>query len=76
MFEHAPGNHELAKNVYERVREKLKQEAVEDFRIDFEDGFGHRPDAEEDEAAAILQLRLRGCKLENFRVFGDTHKVT
>ena len=52
MFEHAPGNHELAKNVYERVREKLKQEAVEDFRIDFEDGFGHRPDAEEDEAAA------------------------
>src|SRR5687767_737572 len=34
--------------VYERVREKLAREAVEDFRIDFEDGYGTRPDAEED----------------------------
>jgi citrate lyase beta subunit len=34
--------------VYERVREKLTREAVEDFRIDFEDGYGTRPDAEED----------------------------
>lgn len=34
--------------VYERVREKLSREAVEDFRIDFEDGYGTRPDAEED----------------------------
>jgi len=46
----------LAYNVYHRVQEKLKREAVEDFRIDFEDGYGNRPDAEEDghaEAAAI-----------------------
>lgn len=34
--------------VYERVSEKLSREAVEDFRIDFEDGYGIRPDAEED----------------------------
>jgi hypothetical protein len=34
--------------VYERVREKLSREAVEDFRIDFEDGYGTRADAEED----------------------------
>jgi len=34
--------------VYERVREKLVREAVEDFRIDFEDGYGTRPDTEED----------------------------
>jgi citrate lyase beta subunit len=34
--------------VYERVAEKLGREAVEDFRIDFEDGYGIRPDAEED----------------------------
>src|SRR5688572_19933515 len=34
--------------VYERVREKLGREPVEDFRIDFEDGYGTRPDAEED----------------------------
>ena len=38
----------LASTVYERVVEKLKREAVEDFRIDFEDGYGNRPDAEED----------------------------
>jgi citrate lyase beta subunit len=41
----------LAPTVYERVRQKLAREAVEDYRIDFEDGFGVRPDAEEDEAA-------------------------
>ena len=40
--------HELREIIYERVREKLEREAVEDFRIDFEDGYGTRPDAEED----------------------------
>ena len=39
---------ELAAPVYERVREKLRREPVEDFRIDFEDGYGNRPDDEED----------------------------
>ena len=38
----------LRERVYGRVLEKLKREAVEDFRIDFEDGYGNRPDAEED----------------------------
>jgi citrate lyase beta subunit len=38
----------LGMKVYDRVVEKLKREAVEDFRIDFEDGYGNRPDAEED----------------------------
>ncbi|HKP63992.1 MAG TPA: phosphoenolpyruvate kinase [Polyangiales bacterium] len=41
----------LAFTVYERVRAKLTREPVEDFRIDFEDGFGARPDAEEDATA-------------------------
>ena len=31
-----------------RVVDKLKREPVEDLRIDFEDGYGNRPDAEED----------------------------
>ena len=31
-----------------RVVEKLRREPVEDFRIDFEDGYGNRPEAEED----------------------------
>ncbi|MEO6694543.1 MAG: phosphoenolpyruvate kinase [Ignavibacteria bacterium] len=37
--------------VYDKVIEKLKTEAVEDFRIDFEDGYGNRPDEEEDNTA-------------------------
>ncbi|MCH8327626.1 MAG: phosphoenolpyruvate kinase [Candidatus Marinimicrobia bacterium] len=37
-----------AHTLYKRVREKLATEPVEDFRIDFEDGYGNRPDAEED----------------------------
>jgi citrate lyase beta subunit len=39
---------QLARTIYERVREKLSREPVEDFRIDFEDGYGNRPDPEED----------------------------
>ncbi|MEC9072379.1 MAG: phosphoenolpyruvate kinase, partial [Myxococcota bacterium] len=46
----------LAYAVYERVRDKLAREPVEDFRIDFEDGFGVRPDAEEDATAERAAL--------------------
>ncbi|GAA2709979.1 MULTISPECIES: aldolase/citrate lyase family protein [Streptomyces] len=42
----------LSGEVYARVRAKLGTEPVEDLRIDFEDGYGVRPDAEEDAAAA------------------------
>lgn len=42
----------LAHTIYTRVVEKLKREPVEDFRIDFEDGYGNRPDDEEDNDAA------------------------
>jgi citrate lyase beta subunit len=42
---------ELAAEVHDRVRDKLRREPVEDLRIDFEDGYGPRPDAEEDAAA-------------------------
>ncbi|MCH7899678.1 MAG: phosphoenolpyruvate kinase [Acidobacteria bacterium] len=38
----------LAQQVHPLVLEKLQREPVEDFRIDFEDGYGHRPDDEED----------------------------
>lgn len=41
----------IAEAVHERVRHKLEREPVEDFRIDFEDGYGNRPDAEEDQHA-------------------------
>ncbi|MHC3467897.1 DUF6986 family protein [Streptomyces sp. 7R007] len=43
---------DLAGPVHARVRAKLEREPIEDLRVDFEDGYGPRPDAEEDEAAA------------------------
>lgn len=44
----APGEAVLSETIRARVVEKLQREPVEDFRIDFEDGYGIRPDAEED----------------------------
>ena len=48
----------LAYTVYNKIIKKLKTEAVEDFRIDFEDGFGNRPDAEEDATAVQAAIEL------------------
>lgn len=48
----------LAFTVHERVRAKLAREAVEDFRIDFEDGFGARSDEEEDATARLAAREL------------------
>jgi len=51
----------LAATIYERVLEKLTREPIEDFRIDFEDGYGTRPDAEEDgHAVAAAQEVAKG----------------
>ncbi|MFT5142664.1 MAG: citrate lyase beta subunit [Rhodothermales bacterium] len=57
LLEHPPSALEnrpawLAHAVYQRVVDKLAQEPVEDFRIDFEDGFGVRPVQEEHAEAA------------------------
>jgi citrate lyase beta subunit len=59
------GDAALAASVFERVREKLAREPVEDFRIDFEDGYGTRPDPEEDghavaAANAVAEGRAAG----------------
>lgn len=43
---------ELAEAIYDRVTAKLAAEPIEDLRIDFEDGYGVRPDGDED--AAVL----------------------
>lgn len=48
----------LAHSVYTKIRQKLRTEAVEDFRIDFEDGFGNRPDEEEDATAVRAALEV------------------
>ncbi|MBM2846824.1 MAG: hypothetical protein HW407_2136 [Bacteroidetes bacterium] len=51
----------LAYTIYTRVVAKLQSEPVEDFRIDFEDGYGHRTDAEEDgHAVAVAEEIARG----------------
>ncbi|CAN5845706.1 aldolase/citrate lyase family protein [soil metagenome] len=42
------GDHPALETIYARVADKLRREPVEDFRIDFEDGYGNRPNAEED----------------------------
>lgn len=52
-----------ATTIFRRVRAKLEREPVEDFRIDFEDGYGNRTDADEDghaiAAATALAAGLR-----------------
>jgi citrate lyase beta subunit len=64
-----PGH--LAQPVYDRVREKLGREPVEDFRIDYEDGYGNRPDAEEDgHAEAGARELARGIAEGTASTFG------
>ena len=41
----------LAWRVYAQVKKKLEREAIEDFRLDYEDGFGIHPDEKEDAVA-------------------------
>jgi citrate lyase beta subunit len=48
----------LAHSIYNRVNEKLRREPVEDFRIDFEDGYGNRPNEEEDRHAASAAIEV------------------
>ncbi len=48
-----------AVRVRERVAAKLAAEPVEDQRIDFEDGYGFRADAEEDQHAVQVARELR-----------------
>jgi hypothetical protein len=53
----------LADTVRARVVQKLEREPIEDYRLDFEDGYGARPDAEEDRhAAAAAQEVAAGMK--------------
>jgi Domain of unknown function (DUF6986) len=54
---------DFAATIYARVLEKIRREPVEDFRIDFEDGYGTRPDEEEDgHAASAAQEVAKGLE--------------
>src|SRR5213079_511315 len=52
------GDEAFSQKIYDRVVEKLRREPVEDFRLDFEDGYGNRPDAEEDGHAASAAVEV------------------
>ena len=55
---------DFAEVIYEKVMRKLQTEAVEDFRIDFEDGYGNRSNEEEDQTAAVAALEVaKGMQL-------------
>src|SRR3954470_1911616 len=48
----------LDEEVHRRTRVKLASQPIEDLRVDFEDGYGGRPDAEEDAAATAAGRTL------------------
>jgi citrate lyase beta subunit len=53
----------IARAIYERVLLKLKREPIEDYRIDFEDGYGVRSDSDEDgHAAAAAEEVANGLR--------------
>ncbi|MEO9211098.1 MAG: phosphoenolpyruvate kinase, partial [Ginsengibacter sp.] len=60
----------LSYSIYNKIIKKLETEAVEDFRIDFEDGFGNRPNEEEDatavNAATELALGMKNKTISPF----------
>ena len=56
---------EFALPVFERVNDKLKTEAVEDLRVDFEDGYGIRSNEEEDSHAEIAAAETAKGMREN-----------
>lgn len=60
----------FSKKVYDKVVAKLKSEAIEDFRIDFEDGYGNRSNEEEDETAmAAAKEMAKGMKEKTLSPF-------
>src|SRR5216110_1328883 len=64
------GDAKFAERVYDRVIEKLKREPLEDFRLDFEDGYGNRADEEEDGHAESAAIEVaKGFAAENLPPF-------
>ena len=59
------GGHQSLETIQRRVVDKLQTEPVEDYRVDFEDGYGNRGDATEDAdavrvAAAFAEAMTKG----------------
>ncbi len=63
-------NSDFSKKIYNKVIAKLKNEAIEDFRIDFEDGYGNRSNEEEDETAVTAAKEVaKGMKEKTLSPF-------
>ncbi len=66
----AAGDSGVWTKVYQRVQDKLRTAPIEDFRIDFEDGYGTRSDEEEDvhakAAAQSVAQEMRSGTLPPF----------
>lgn len=54
----------ISAKLYSLVREKLQNGAVQDLRIDFEDGYGYRSDEEEDKHAESAAIELAAAITE------------
>ena len=64
------GGNDFNKKIYDKVVAKLKSEAIEDFRIDFEDGYGNRSNEEEDETAVTAAKEVaKGMKEKTLSPF-------
>ncbi|MCR4341644.1 MAG: hypothetical protein NUW01_17350 [Gemmatimonadaceae bacterium] len=62
--------HPALATIERRVHDKLAREPIEDFRIDFEDGYGNRSDAEEDgHAAAVASELAKGMRDDSLPPF-------
>ncbi|MDA2962155.1 MAG: aldolase/citrate lyase family protein [Actinomycetota bacterium] len=72
-FAKAIGAQESAvEEIFERIKEKLKVQPIEDLRIDFEDGYGRRGDEEEDRD---LQSTLESLQFLNLPFIGIRMKA-
>jgi citrate lyase beta subunit len=70
LAEDSDADPRIARSVYDRMLYKLQTEAVEDHRVDFEDGYGVRSDEEEDEhAIAAAQAMAQGYKEDSLPPF-------
>lgn len=59
------GGADFSKKIYNKVVAKLSTEAIEDFRIDFEDGYGNRSNEEEDATAVTAAKEVAKGMHEN-----------
>ncbi len=59
-------NSEIAEQIYPRIAAKLESEPIEDYRIDFEDGYGYHSSEEEDRDAAAAADHFRHARLPPF----------